>query len=137
MTRKINILHVDDSKSIKLYIKIMLMEISSIQVLESAGNVAQAKTLLHSKTMDVSILDINLPDGDGISLLKWIKKYYPEMTVIMFSNSSDPFFRSAAQKAGADHFLDKSMEFEDLIKILKTLKLNHTSNYIPCHETNL
>ena len=129
MPGKINILHVDDSSAIKLYIKIMLMEISSIHILESAGTVAQAKTVLHSQPIDVAILDINLPDGNGLSLLAWIKKHYPSIIVIMFSNNSDSFFRSASQKAGANYFLDKSMEFEDLINILKIIKSNHSNTH--------
>ncbi len=109
------------------------MEVSGIQAIESAYSLAEAKTVLHAKVMDVVILDINLPDGNGLTLLEWIKQHYPAMTVIMFTNNSDLFFRKAAKKAGADHFLDKSMEFEGLIKILKTLKLKQTLS----HETSL
>ncbi len=123
MTKKLNILHVDNSNAIILYIKILLMEIPRIQNLESVGTVAQAEEALQNKPFDVAILDINLPDGNGIQLLQWVKKRYPSVMVIMFTNSSDQFFRDYALSMGADHFLDKSMEFEDIIKIL--------SNYNP------
>ena len=122
MSKKINILHVDDSNTIKLYIKILLMEVPVIKAIESADTIAQAKEMLAKNETDVVILDINLPDGSGLELLEWIRKNRPVLKVIMFSNNSDQFFRSAAQKAGADHFLDKSMEFEDLIKTLKKIQ---------------
>lgn len=93
------------------------MEVSSINTIESVGTVLQAKELLGKKAMDVVILDINLPDGNGLQLLEWIKKNYPAITVIMLTNNSDSFFREIAKKSGAEYFLDKSMEFEDLIKI--------------------
>jgi hypothetical protein len=39
----------------------------------------------------------------------------------MFSNNSGPYFERVAKKSGADYFLDKSMEFEDITKIIKTI----------------
>ena len=69
----------------------------------------------------MAILDIDVPDGNGIELLEWIKKEYPAIIVIMFSNNADPFFRKAAENSGADYFLDKSMEFEGITQILKSI----------------
>jgi DNA-binding NarL/FixJ family response regulator len=123
MPPKINILHVDDSRAIILYIKAMLMEVPAIKMIESAGTVAEAKEVLNTRAIDVAILDINLPDGSGLMLLDWIKIHHPSMKVIMFTNNSDSFFKEAAARSGADHFLDKSMEFEDLIKILKNIQI--------------
>lgn len=131
MTKKIHILHVDNSNAIILYIKIMLMEIPGIQNIESVGSVVQAEEVLQNKPIDVAILDINLPDGNGIQLLEWVKKKYPAVMVIMFTNSSDQFFRDRALSSGADHFLDKSMEFEDIIKILSDY------NPTPSHEEKI
>lgn len=133
MLRQLNILHVDDSNAIILYIKIMLMEVPSIRSVEPAHTVAEAQEALRTKDIDVVILDINLPDGNGLELLAWIRQNYPGKSVIMFSNNSDEFFRKAAERAGADHFLDKSMEFEELISVLKTIKLKNT----PGHEKRI
>lgn len=128
MAKKFNILHVDNSNAIILYIKIMLMEVPGIRSIESVRTVAKAEDALRTKPVDVAILDINLPDGNGIQLLEWVKKRYPSIMVIMFTNSSDRFFRERALSSGADYFLDKSMEFEDIIRILS----EYTTN--PSHE---
>jgi two-component system response regulator YesN len=133
MTKKLNILHVDDSKAIILHIKKLLSKTPAIQKIETSGTVAEAKALLKIRKIDVAILDISLPDGNGIELLAWIKEHYPAIIVIMFTNNSDSFFRRYAQKSGADYFLDKSMEFEDLLKILKK-KIIQIPNH---HETRV
>lgn len=91
MKKKFKILHVDDSSAIILYIKIILMEVSSIKEIRSAGTVAQAKDILETDRFDVVILDINLPDGNGLMLLEWIKKHHPGIIVIMFTNNYDSF----------------------------------------------
>lgn len=129
MKTRLNILHVDDSHAVILYTKIMLMEISLINSIDPARTVSAARQALATKFFEVVILDINLPDGNGIDLLKWVKRNYPQKVTIMFTNSSDEFFRREAEKAGVDHFLDKSMEFEDLLEILKTIKLTPAPVY--------
>ena len=122
MSKKINILHLDDSEAIIAHVKKILEPLSNIQTIETAGTILQAKEIANSQIIDVAILDMNLPDGNGISLLKWIKQNHPATAVVMFSNHSDSFFRDAAAKAGAMYFLDKSTEFEQIPRIITELQ---------------
>lgn len=121
MPKKITILHIDDSNAIILNIKILLGAVSTIEEIENARTVKQAKDIFKNKNIHVAILDIDLPDCNGLELLEWIKQKYPKTIVIMLTNNSNSFFRSIARKSGADYFLDKSMEFEDIIKIVENI----------------
>ena len=121
MKNKLNILHLDDSEAIIAHEKKMLEPVTNIQPIETANTILQAKEIVIRQSIDAAIFGMNLPDGNGISLLKWIKQNHPATSVIMFSNHADSFFRDAAARASAGHFLDKSTEFEQIPKIISEL----------------
>src|SRR5437764_1543138 len=73
---------------------------------------------------DVVILDLRMANGNGIDVLKTIKITRLETKVIIFSNLSDAQYRKKCLDAGADFFLDKSSDFNQIPGIL--LKLFET-----------
>ena len=119
MVKKIKILHVDDSQAVVMYTKKMLTGILSIEMIESAGTISEAKNHMNSKEVNIAILDINLPDGNGLSLLRWIKECYPDVLIIMLTSDLSAFYREYVKKLGVDYCLDKSMEFEEIIRIIE------------------
>jgi len=133
MVNKLNILHVDDSAATTLYAKIILLTVPIINKAETAHTIKQAKTLLRRQKFDFVILETFFPDGNGIELLKWIKRNYPTIIVIVFTNDSDPYLRSEAKKSSAEHFLDKSTGFETIIHLLK----KHNSSTINYSGTKI
>ncbi len=74
---------------------------------------------------DVVILDLQLPDMNGIEVLKTIRHEHPNTRFIIFTNHTAPQIRSNCLKEGADGFYDKSTEFEKTIDHL--LKIHHES----------
>ncbi len=118
---KINILLVDDSEIIISGLKKMLSDIKNINRIETAGTLAEATELVNRGEINTVILDINLPDGNGLNFLKWIKTNHPAVVVMMLSNMASDFHRRAAEKRGADHFFDKSTEF-DIVHTLLNAK---------------
>ena len=99
----------------------MFIGIQNIQTIVTATTLGQARKIMHQQKINVVTLDMQLPDGSGIHFLKWIKEKFKKTHVIILSNYSDPCFRSAAKKYGADYFLDKSTEFEQIPKILSKI----------------
>jgi DNA-binding response OmpR family regulator len=83
-----------------------------------AGSLSSAAAELPNMP-DIIILDIQLPDGSGIDLLKTVKAENPATRVLMFSN------HTAASRiclaAGADGFFDKANDFDALIRTVRTL----------------
>ena len=108
MKNKLNILLVDDSKLILSHLKSILREIKGITLIESAETILSAEKILKDNDIDLIVLDIQLPDGNGIDFLKWVKFKYKKIIVIMLSNQADEYHRSAAEIAGAEYFFDKS-----------------------------
>ncbi|GEO11179.1 response regulator [Segetibacter aerophilus] len=116
-----DILIVDDSKLIVSKITELLDDLEMATSLKSCGTYAHAVCLIDSSRPFVALLDINLPDKSGIELLQHVKMYSPETTVIMFTNQSSDYYKKLCFKMGADHFLDKSKDFDNIRHILASL----------------
>jgi DNA-binding NarL/FixJ family response regulator len=70
---------------------------------------ATSQALLHTL-----LLDLHLPDGNGLSLIPHAKQLNPEIRVVVLTNHDTEANRLHAHRAGADLFLDKSTDFEQL-----------------------
>lgn len=113
-----HVLIVDDSASIRRRLIALLAESPRIRIVGEAGDSRQALDAMARVQPDTVILDIRMPGGSGIELLKLIKARYPEMKVIMLTNFDYSTYRRQCRQLGADHFLNKTLEFE---KILDTI----------------
>ncbi len=112
---------VDDSPIIVAWLRQMLAELEAIGKVLEAGSYKEALPLLHSSLPDIVLLDINLPEINGIELLRYIKSESPSAIVIMLTNQADEFYRIRCKKLGADYFLDKSSEFEQVPALVASL----------------
>lgn len=113
---------VDDSALIVKRLLAALEENLSNTEIISAATGADALTALHRNKPEIVLLDIQLPDINGIEILKTIKSTYPETSVIMLSNQSANHTRTTCMNAGAEAFYDKSKEFELAMEHLKNLE---------------
>ncbi|MBL6964796.1 MAG: response regulator [Bacteroidetes bacterium] len=98
----------DDSSIIRKSLKRLLLTLNNhIQVFES-GNVKQTLDLFQELNPDLIILDIMLPDGNGIDALKVIKQQKPAQKVMIYTAYPDALNRKKCEEAGADYFFDKA-----------------------------
>ncbi len=63
---------------------------------------------------DVVVLDVQLEGGSGLQVLRAIRHAAPDIAFVVFTNSSDPSYRKCYLGAGAENFLDKTHEFDQL-----------------------
>jgi DNA-binding NarL/FixJ family response regulator len=117
------VLIVDDSILILERMIPLLEEVSNIQFVVHAGNYSEAIELLKGLTPDMVLLDINLPDKSGIELLRKIKEDYKKTKVFMITNQANDYYKNICKKLGADHFFDKSTDF-NLIPELISAEFN-------------
>jgi len=78
----------------------------------------QAIDALKKLQPDTVILDIRLPGRSGIEVLKEIKTAHPEIMVIMLTNFDFDQYRKQCSQFGADHFFNKTLEFEKVMNVL-------------------
>ena len=89
-----------------------------------AHSLREIVEIASTRSPDAAVLDMNLPDGDGLEALRAIKYLSPATRVFMFSNLID--YRAKAMRAGAEAFYDKSLEFEALVDRLVALHYPHS-----------
>ena len=88
---------------------------------ESAGSVAQATTLARGRDFQVAICDVQLPDGDGIALLRRLQQMNPHLFVLIITAYATVENAVEAFKAGAYDYLVKPVIFDDLLHKLDRL----------------
>lgn len=114
----------DDSDLIRESLKKLLSSYKSIGIIGEADRVKTATEFLSNNKPDLSIVDLNLPDGSGYDILDRIKNNPDQHTVIILSNHSSTVYRKKAMEKGADYFFDKSTEFEKIIDVVNLLNSN-------------
>lgn len=130
---------VDDEPDIRELLEITLgrMKIDT----ESANNLDQAYKHLTGKTFDLCLTDMNLPDGNGIELVKHIQKNYSTTPVAMITAYGNMDTAINALKAGAFDFVSKPVDLQRLRTLvssaLKLNKPNHDAEVKVTNETQL
>ena len=114
----------EDSPKVVERLTDLLEQVGELEVIGHAADVREAAECIRRLRPDVVILDLRMTNGNGIDVLKTIKITRPETKVIIFSNSSDAQYRKRLLDTGADAFLDKSSDFNQIPGIV--LKLVET-----------
>ena len=113
---------VDDSAIVLEKLAAMISGIDGVEIAGQALNAHDAIQSIVKLKPDVAILDIRLNGGgNGMDVLKRIKKEIPPPIVIMLTNHSYPQYREKCQALGADYFFDKVTEIEKLYDTFKQL----------------
>lgn len=114
---QLRILIADDSEILRESLRALIGPLAYADIVAEVATAGEAVRKVEELKPDVAVLDIEMP-GSGIRALKQIKAEYPGVHVIMLSNHAGPYYRKVCLRAGADHFLDKSMEFEKVPGVL-------------------
>ena len=117
--KKIKVMVVDDIAETRENIKRMLSFEQLIEVIGTARTGREAIDIATSLKPDVIIMDINMPDMDGITATTEIKKKLPYVMVVILSVQSDPSYMRRAMLAGARDFLTKPPMIDELIDAIK------------------
>ncbi len=120
-TCDIRVVVCDDADAIRSRLVGMIRRLPHVTVAGEARTARTSVDLIKNTEPDVAILDIALPDGNGIDVLRDVKADLPELTVIMLTNHANALYRRACLRAGAQYFFDKSAEFDRLASVLAKL----------------
>jgi two-component system, NarL family, nitrate/nitrite response regulator NarL len=116
---KIRLLVIDDHPMVLEGMKSLLADIEYITLSGTASNAFEAMQVLKDNTVDVAIVDINLPDLNGLDLTKKIKAEYPLVNVLAMSTFKERSYIVQMIQNGASGYLLKSAtkeEIEDAIR---------------------
>ena len=111
---KVRVIIVDDINETRENIRRMLQFDATLEVVGTARTGKEAIELVQQAKPDVAVMDINMPDMDGIIATTEIKKKVPHVQVVILSVQSDPSYMRRAMLAGARDFLSKPPMIDEL-----------------------
>lgn|SRR5690606_1692353 len=117
----INVAITDDHLLIINGIKDLIGRIDNVQLVDSFMTLGETRSGLEKSTADVLLLDINLPDGDGIQFCKEVTTQHPKIKVLALTTYSQIVLVKNMMRNGAHGFLLKNTSVEELEQAIQSV----------------
>jgi two-component system response regulator DevR len=111
----IRVFLLDDHEIVRRGVRELLESQEDIEVVGEAGTAEEAYGRIPATTPDVALLDLRLPDGDGIEVCREIRSHHPEIECIILTSFADDDAVYAAILAGAAGYLLKQVKGTDIV----------------------
>ncbi len=123
MANKIHVLIADDHAIVRQGLKQILSETEDLIVAGEADDGVNALQLARQQQWDVFLLDVSMPNRNGIDTLKQLKKEFPRLPVLILSMHPEEQYAVRAIKAGASGYLTKQSAPEQLVTAIRQVAL--------------
>lgn len=111
----------DHHPIIRKGISCLLRKSDEFEIVGKAQNMDELNSVLEQSRADILIMELELPQLNGVSTLRYIKKEYPKLRILIFSHLAEEIYALRCIKTGAAGFLSKSASSKVLLKALKRL----------------
>ena len=119
MSKPIRVLIADDHAIVRQGLRQILSDTPDLTVAGEAENGVQAVQMVRSGEWDVVLMDVSMPDRNGIDALKLIKKEFPRLPVLILSMYPEEQYAIRALKAGASGYLTKQSAPDLLVTAIR------------------
>ncbi|HZB33277.1 MAG TPA: response regulator transcription factor [Streptosporangiaceae bacterium] len=126
MTEPIRVFLLDDHEVVRRGVASMLAIEEGIEVVGEAGTADQALARIPAARPDVAVLDVRLPDGDGVSVCREIRSRMPGVACLMLTSFADEEALFDAVMAGAAGYVLKEIHGSDLVGAIRTVALGQS-----------
>jgi len=116
--KKMKVFIADDSPLFVERLTELLRDVPGVKLAGQAGDVSESVRRIRQMKPDAVILDLQMPGGSGLDVLRAIRPDHPGLYVLICTNYHYAQYREECLSAGANYFLDKSAEFEKIPAIL-------------------
>ncbi len=113
-TRKWKVLIADDVQETRRSTRLMLSALNNVEVVAMASNGAQAIEMAKEHRPDIVIMDVNMPEMDGLTAYGHISQMYPDTACIVISAENDAMTLNVAEFLGVKAYLTKPFMVEEL-----------------------
>ena len=122
----ISLLVVDDHEVVRVGLK-SLLQGTDIRIVAEADNGATGLKLTVKHKPDVVLLDVRMPDGDGLNCLARIKLDLPNVPVVMFSGYDNPTYVARSVALGAAGYVSKCASKKAIVEAIRTAAKGDTT----------
>lgn len=120
--RSIKVVIVDDHPSYAKGLDMLLRTLApDVRVVGLAGDAKGALDQIATHLPDIVLMDIKMPDGDGIEATRLIREMFPIVKVVMLTVSEDDQDVYDAMRLGASGYLPKQIEVEELVSAIRSI----------------
>ncbi|TDX16883.1 LuxR family two component transcriptional regulator [Buttiauxella sp. BIGb0552] len=116
-----SVIIMDEHPIVRMSIEVLLQKNKNIDVVMKTDDSREVVNYMRSNPVDLVILDIELPSIDGFTLLKRIKSIQADTRILFLSSKSERFYAGRAIQAGANGFVSKRKEQEDIYHAVEML----------------
>ena len=120
-TERIRVLLVEDRPDFRDLLEVLLNSQTDIKVVAQAGSLAEARAHAARFEIDVVVLDLGLPDGNGVDVIADLRQTSPEVGVLILSASLDAASFERATEANADEIMDKLAPLDEVLGTVRRL----------------
>ena len=96
--------------------------------IETAGTLKEARAKIAAFNPEALIIDLNLPDGSGLEVVQWVRKFSPDIAIIILSLNDPAQFVKIARSSGANAYLSKSQSMQEIISSVN-FALSHPGSF--------
>jgi len=118
------VLLVEDHAAFRQALTTLLNMHPDLEVIGQAGSLAESRALALDEEVDVVVVDIFLPDGNGVELVRELRQADPHLSIVILTAGLDPDVHALALKAGADEVCVKAAGIEEIIKAIRGIAPN-------------
>jgi DNA-binding NarL/FixJ family response regulator len=111
----------EDQRLVRELLAGVLAREADFQVVAEAGTGREAIALAQSTRPDIVVLDISLPDLDGMEVARTLRKAQPKLAILALSIHEEPYFVQEMLRAGADGYVVKSAAVRELVQAIRTV----------------
>ncbi|MCW2723663.1 MAG: DNA-binding response regulator [Frankiales bacterium] len=119
--KPIRVFLLDDHEVVRRGVRELLEAEADIEVVGEAGTAAEALARVPVTRPDVAVLDVRLPDGDGVSVCRELRSEHPELACLMLTSFGDDEALFDAILAGAAGYVLKQIRGADLVGAVRTV----------------
>jgi DNA-binding NarL/FixJ family response regulator len=118
LDRRISVGIVDDNQFVSGTLRFLLNLSPNLKVVAEAENGSEAITMVEVFRPDVVLMDIRLPDMNGIDATRIITSRFPNTKVIVFNMQTNRSYSACAYAVGASYFLSKGCNNEEILDVI-------------------
>jgi len=111
----------DDHALFREGVKALLSDEPDLTVAGEAGTARETLQRIRNESWDILLLDISLPDGSGIDLLRQMRPHKPELPILILSMHPEEQYAVNLLRAGADGYITKDAVPQQVVQAIRTL----------------
>ena len=123
----LNLLIVDDSEYVRASLIKLIVFTNAVSSIREVGTLAEALAEVQRDPPTLVILDLYLPDGFGMDIIRRIKEISPTSSIAIVTMHAEPEYRQRCLALGAGWFFDKATDYGLLLQVIRQLASPNTT----------